>query len=719
MRDLTTGAQNLLSLAHRHRGLVLPCMAAGMVLVLLVPLPPALLDFLLVGNVALAAVILLTTIHVRRPLDLSIFPTLLLMGTLGRLVLNVATTRLILTAGTGRSVDEAQAAAGQVVWAFGSFVTNESLVAGAIVFGIIIVIQFIVVTKGAARVSEVAARFVLDAMPGKQLAIDQDLSAKLIDETTARARRLEVAHEADFYGAMDGAGKFLRGDAVAAVLITFINILGGLYVGMVQCGWGLSETLGLFTRLTIGEGLVMQVPAFLLAVASALLVTRSSARVNLGEEFIGQLTARPAVLVTAGAFLGLLALTPLPTLPLLVCGGALTGLAWLLSRRGGQTPSTEPAFAKPAATATMPDVADLVNVDPLRIEIGYALIKLTDQNPRTPSIGFGQNVRAGAGNNELLDRVASVRRQVAQELGVLVPAVRICDNLRLDAHAYVIKLRGAKIAQGHLHPKLLLAVSDGRTAGRVTGIETSEPICGAPAVWISPDERDRAERLGYMVNTPTSVLGTHLGEVIRSHAADLLTRQQAQALLDALATRCKPMVDEAISRFGVGTIQKTMQLLLHERVSVRDLEAIVEAVCDWSGTGSDAAALSEHVRSRIGRTLCQQYADDKGRLWCVRLDEQLEDELSESAQPVGEQNALLLDGEQSQRLLQAVAPGLDDLRRQGRQGVVLCSPLLRRAVKQAVTGGRMDAAVLSYDEVDAVSVQTLSYVGATDDAQDL
>ena len=721
MRDMTTGAQNLLSLAHRHRGLVLPCMAAGMVLVLLVPLPPALLDFLLVGNVALAAVILLTTIHVRRPLDLSIFPTLLLLGTLGRLVLNVATTRLILTAGTGRSVDEAQAAAGQVVWAFGSFVTNDSLVAGAIVFGIIIVIQFIVITKGAARVSEVAARFVLDAMPGKQLAIDQDLSAKLIDETTARARRLDVAHEADFYGAMDGAGKFLRGDAVAAVLITLINILGGLYVGMVQCGWGLSETLGLFTRLTIGEGLVMQVPAFLLAVASALLVTRSSARTNLGEEFIGQLTARPAVLVTAGAFLGLLALTPLPTLPLLVCGGALTGLAWLLSRRGGQTPQSEHVPTKPASAAPMPDVVDLVNVDPLRIEIGYALIKLTDQNPRTLSSGVDSRAAfgAGAGNNELLDRVAAVRRQVAQELGVLVPAVRICDNLRLDAHAYVIKLRGAKIAQGHLHPKLLLAVSDGRTAGRVTGIETSEPICGAPAVWISPDERDRAERLGYMVNAPTSVLVTHLGEVIRSHAADLLTRQQAQGLLDALATRCKPMVDEAIGRFGVGTIQKTMQLLLHERVSVRDLEAIIEAMCDWSGTGTDAPALSEHVRRRIGRTLCQQYADDKGRLWCVRLDEQLEDELSESAQPVGEQDTLLLDGEQSQRLVQAVAPGLDDLRRQGRQGVVLCSPLLRRAVKQAVTGGRMDAAVLSYDEVDAVSVQTLSYVGATDDAQDV
>ena len=452
----------------------------------LVPLPPMMLDFLLVLNMALAAVVLLTVVSIRRPLDVSVFPTLLLLATLGRLVLNVATTRLILTAGgDGRTAAEANLAAGQIVWGFGSFVTGDSLVVGAIVFGILVVIQFLVVTKGAARVSEVAARFVLDAMPGKQLAVDQELAAKLIDEPQARRRRQEIAREADFYGAMDGAGKFLRGDAMAALLIIMINLLGGMYVGLVQRGWTLDETVWLFTRLTIGEGLAMQVPAFVFAVAAALLVTRSTARVNLGEEFVGQLTSRPAVLVMAAAFLGLLALTRLPTVPLLAVGASLAGLAWLLSgprdagateSAGGTADAGRATGARALAHAALPAPAELVNVDPIRVELGSSLVKLVH----------------GGEQNNLLDRLAEIRKTIAQELGILVPHVRLTDNSALGRHEYAIYLRGAKIAQGQLHPKLLLAVAadESDEADALDGIDAADPVSGAPAVWIHPDGRE-------------------------------------------------------------------------------------------------------------------------------------------------------------------------------------------------------------------------------------
>ena len=739
MRDLPTNLNNALIAAHRRRGLLLPLVAAAMVVVLLVPLPPTMLDVLLVANIALAAVVLLTVVSVRRPLDVSVFPTLLLLATLGRLVLNVATTRLILTAGAGQSAAESHLAAGQVVWGFGSFVTNDSLAVGAIIFGILIVIQFLVVTKGAARVSEVAARFVLDAMPGKQVAVDQELSGRLIDEPQARERRREIAREADFYGAMDGAGKFLRGDAMAALLIIMINLLGGLYVGLVQRGWSLDETVWLFTRLTIGEGLAMQVPAFVLAVAAALLVTRSTARMNLGEEFVAQLTARPAVLVMAAVFLGLLALTRLPTLPLLAVGASLAGLAWLLSgprdqAGGGSAESNDRASAEDRASAAAtaaPTPADLVNVDPIRVELGHSLVKLI-HGP------------AHASRVNLLDRLADLRRDLAQELGILLPNVRLTDHHALGGHAYAMYLRGAKIAHGQLHPKLLLAVAPescdagvspaldwplrntspdgghlrGRDA-RVTdadapdGIDATEPVTGAPAVWIHPDGLERAQAQGWRIVAPADVLTAHLADVIRSRAAELLTRSHLQALLDALHARCPQLVDEALAQAGAGTILKVLQALLRERVSIRDLEMILEALCE-SPADATTERRVELVRTKLGRWLCQPLADNQGRLWCVRLDERFEEELAESA--VEASDEAVLDASQSRRVAEAVGPALEVLRRQGRRGVVLCSPLLRRAVKQAIAVGRTDAAVLSYDEVDAVSVHAMAYVGTGHDA---
>jgi len=709
-RELPTNLSHALVAAHRWRGLLLPLVAVALVVVLLVPLPPAALDVLLVANIALAAVVLLTVVSVRRPLDVSVFPTLLLLATLGRLVLNVATTRLILTAGNGLSAAESHLAAGQVVWGFGSFVTNDSLAVGAIIFGILIVIQFLVVTKGAARVSEVAARFVLDAMPGKQVAVDQELSARLIDEPQARHRRQEIAREADFYGAMDGAGKFLRGDALAALLIVMINLLGGMYVGLVQRGWSLDETVWLFTRLTIGEGLAMQVPAFVLAVAAALLVTRSTAKVNLGEEFVTQLTARPAVLVMAAVFLGLLALTRLPTLPLLVVGASLAGLAWLLSgpRKTGEADGpADSDNPSPTVAAAMPTPAELVNVDPIRVELGRSLVKLVHG-----SASLAATKRSEDGRVNLLDRLADIRRTVAQELGILVPNVRLIDNQALGGHAYTIALRGAKIAQGQLHPKLLLAVADESDERAdndgLDGIDAVEPVSGGAALWIHPDAVERAQRLGWRIVAPADVLMSHVADVIRSRAAELLTRSHLQALLDALRARCPQIVDEALAQAGAGTILKLLQSLLRERVSIRDLEMILEALCE-SPADATMERRVELVRARLGRWLCQPLADDQGQLWCVRFDERFEEELAESA--VEADADAVLDASQSRRVAAAVGPALDALRRQGRRGVVVCSPLLRRAVKQAITVGRTDAAVLSYDEVDAVSVHAMAYVG--------
>jgi len=735
MRDLPTNLHNALVAARRRRGVLLPMLAAALVLVLLVPLPPPVLDVLLAVNIALAAVVLLTVVSVRGPLELSVFPTLLLLATLGRLVLNVATTRLILTAGSdGRSAAEATLDAGQVVWGFGRFVTGDSLVVGAIIFGILIVIQFLVVTKGAARVSEVAARFVLDAMPGKQLAIDQELASKLIDEPQARRRRREIAREADFYGAMDGAGKFLRGDAVAALLIIVINLLGGLYVGLVQRGWAFGETVGLFTRLTIGEGLAMQVPAFVLAVAAALLVTRGSARTNLGEEFVGQLTARPAVLVMAAVFLGLLALTSLPTLPLLAVGAGLAGLAWLLSGPRSGAAESDPRDAddsfdddvpdekhavaaghstSSATSAAAPVPAELVNVDPIRVEIGHSLVKLVN------GVATSTSARPGT----LFDRVADIRWEIAWELGIVVPPVRLIDGDGLGSRAYGVVLRGAKIAQGELHANLLLVVApDDAATGELDssdtldGIETTEPVSGAAAMWIHPVHRERAEMLGWRIVEPADVLAAHLAEVIRSHAAELLTRSHMQGLLDVLAARCPQLVSEALAQAGPGTILKVLQSLLRERVSIRDLEMILEAICDGPADASPVRRV-ELVRAKLGRWISQPLADGQGQLWCVRFDERFEEELAQSALEA-EDAAVALDVSQSRRVVAAVAPALDALRQQGRRGVVVCSPLLRRAVKQAITVGRTDAAVLSYDEVDAVRVHATAYVGIHDDDAD-
>ena len=688
---------------YRHRGLILPVGAILLVLVMLVPLPPVLIDVLLVANIALAAMILLTAIYVSSPLEFSVFPSVLLGATLFRLVLNVATTRLILTAGAGgRSLGEAQTAAGGVIWAFSDFVTTGSLAVGVILFLIIVVVQFVVITRGASRISEVSARFMLDAMPGKQMAIDADVNASLITEEQARSRRTQISREADFYGAMDGASKFVRGDAVAALIITMVNIFGGLYVGMVQYGWGGSQTLSLFTRLTIGDGLVTQIPAFLVSLSAALIVSRSTVRTDLGKEVVRQLTAKPVALGITSAFLAALMLTSLPKVPLLMLSVGLAGLALMLRNRrrsGEYLPSPAPAASEPPAESEPAppavDAEEFPTVDLIRIEIGYALVQMVETSQ----------------GGEVLDRIAALRRQIASEMGLRIPPVRIRDNLHLDPHEYAIYVRGAKVGSAQLFPQQLLALAEETPVGKLVGRETIEPAFGTPAVWIDPDERPRAERLNYTVVEPAGVMMTHLGRIIRFNAAELLSRQHVVQMLGSLKAHHGELVDEIRRTAGIGKVRHILQGLLREAVPIRDLEAILEAILEGQDHANDIGGLLEHVRLVLSRMLSQQYCSEDGKLWCICLDRDAEHELETHLDADGVGAALAVGPELAGKVARAVGDGLTELRSRRRRPVVLCAPRLRAPLRDLIHSAQPDAAVLGYNEINAVEVKAFKRVG--------
>ena len=684
-----------MQLVARHRGLILPVAAAGMIFVVLVPLPPMLMDVLLAANIALAAIILLTTIYVASPLEFSVFPSLLLGVTLFRLVLNVATTRLILTAGAeGRGVAEAQGAAGQVIWSFSEFVTSGSLPVGVILFTILIIIQFVVVTKGAARISEVAARFVLDAMPGKQMSIDADRNGGLVTDAEARQRRRRIDQEADFYGAMDGASKFLRGDAVAAVIITLVNILGGLYVGMVQYGWEFSRTVNLFTRLTIGDGLVAQVPAFIVSVSAALIVSRSTVKTNLGEEIVAQLTSRPIALAITAVFLGALMLTSLPKLPLLLLGVGCSGLAYLLSRRNRDEAEAADATIPQTPAAGDDDIERLLTVEPMQIEIGFALVPLVD-----PDL-----------DGDLVERIGALRRRLAGEVGLVVPPIRISDNLSLSAHEYRIHIRGAKVGGGSLYAKQLLAVAGETAGGDLPGRETVEPAFGSKAFWIAPDQRDEAEAGNYTVVEPVNVLMTHLAETVRRHAADLLGRQQIVRMLAKLRSTCESLVDEVTDRLPTGTIHKVLGALLDEGVGIRDLETILEALGE-AGDDESVEALTQRVRAALGRGLSQRYCGDDGKILCVSLAAELSETLDTYITEDRRGSVVTVPPDLTRRIADAVGDAVTPLRKQGRRPVVVCPPRQRVALRRMLGSAVPDLAVLGYNEIDSVEVHSVRTVG--------
>ena len=702
MADVAAGLPPLVQRIARYRHLIVPLSFLAMLAVLIVPLPPAIMDLLISANISLAIVILLTTLYTMRPLDFSVFPALLLATTLFRLVLNVASTRLILSADAS-SPEDAAAVAGHVIEAFGHFVAGESAIVGVIIFIILVVVQFVVITKGATRMSEVAARFTLDALPGKQMAIDADLSAGLIDETEARDRRDQIMREADFYGAMDGASKFVRGDAIAGLIITMINIVGGFAIGAFEKGWSFQESISIFTMLTIGDGLVSQIPSFVIAVAAGLIVARASDRAPITEEIPRQLASQPIALFMISGSLAALSLTPLPTLPLMVTSICIGGIGWVLhqaDRRGKAIIEAESRAESVAKHSGDAPVEDLLNVDALEIEVGYGLVPLVDTS------------RGG----DLLDRIAMIRRQLAAEIGLVVPPVRIRDNVLVDANGYRIKLRGAVVGSGTVYPNLLMAMDSGLATGPIDGIAGQEPAFGLDALWIEPATKTRAEAMNYTVVDPASVMATHLTELVRKHAHEILSREEVVHLLDQLKTRSPKLVEEVVP--GVvkpGEIQKVLQNLLRERVPMRDLESIIETLGDWAPHTKDIDVLTEYVRNTLRRTISNLHAqtDDDGttRLYCVTLDPEIADLINGYIDRGAAGTTMSIPPKLANQIATAVGSTAEPLLNAGHQLVVLTAPTVRAQLKKILDPHLPTAVVLSYNEiVDDLDVNSMGLV---------
>jgi flagellar biosynthesis protein FlhA len=665
----------------RLQDLILPVGIITSVLVIMIPLPPALMDVLLSANITVAVLVLLTTVFVRTPLEFNIFPSLLLATTLFRLVLNVATTRLILThAGT-----DGLWAAGGVVKAFGEFVAGDKIVVGLIIFAIIVVIQFVVITKGATRVSEVAARFALDGMPGRQMAIDADLNAGTIDEREAQRRRLEITRQADFFGAMDGASKFVRGDAIAGIVITLINIVGGLFIGMIESGMSFTQAADIFTKLTIGDGLVTQVPAFLISLAAGLLVTRSSQDSDLPADFIKQLFSRPQALAVAAGFLGVLMFTHLPRIPLLAIGGACVGLALTITRRENRAAAAVKA-KKQAEAAKHPEerVEDFLAVDPMEVEIGVGLIRLADPK------------RGG----DLLERIQRVRQNVAVDIGVILPKVRIRDNMRLEQNQYRIKIADMVVSEGIVYPGMYLAIDSRMTTGKIHGIAAKDPAFGTPAVWIDAGSREQAEMYGYTVVEPGSVIATHLTETVRKNADEILTRDAAKHLIDELKRTSPAVVEELIPGvMKLPEVQQVLQMLLRESVPIRQLGPILEVLGDYAHRTKDPILLTEYVRHRLARTICTRYRDKDHRLYVITLDPALEDRIRSGFDHNDQGMFIRMSPQAVEAICRMISAEAEKLVTAGHPPIVLVSPQIRAAMKQMTAPHVPQLIVLSYNEI--------------------
>jgi flagellar biosynthesis protein FlhA len=674
----------------RLSGVVLPITILGAILVFVVPVPPVVLDLLLSANITLAVLVLLTTLAIRTPQDFASFPTILLTTTLTRLVLNVASVRLILTRGGEFGLD----AAGGVIRAFGEFVAGDQVMVGAILFSILVVIQFVVITKGATRISEVAARFMLDGLPGRQMAIDADLHAGLIDQHEAHRRREGVYRQADFFGAMDGAGKFVRGDAIAGIVITLVNIGAGLFLGMVNHGMSLGEAINVFTKLTIGDGLVSQVPAFLISLAAGLIVTRSSTESDLGRDLTGQLFGRRAVLALASCFLVLLAFTALPKLPLLTLATALGVGAIFVGGSPSVVEEPEGAAARagvaPGATAPAPEapaserMEDLLHVDPLELEIGYRLIALAD-----PTRG-----------GDLLDRLRTIRHRVARDLGLVVPQVRIRDEIALGPNEYRLKIRGTVVGQGVAYAGRLLAVPPAGLVTRPDGRDGIDPMTGQPAVWIHADGREVAELAGCRILEASAVVAGHFGEIVLGHADELMTREQVGKLLERARATSPTLVDEVVpGLLRAGELQRIVQNLLRERVSIRDVETILETLAVHAVRIQDGDALTELVRVGLARRITEQYRGTDGRLHVVALSRVVDGRLAAAGGQSETRPDAALGADAARSIIRAVAMAVGPLIEAGYPPVVLTSAEARPVLKDLTRADLPRLVVLSQREI--------------------
>ncbi|HEY3829840.1 MAG TPA: flagellar biosynthesis protein FlhA [Solirubrobacteraceae bacterium] len=679
----------------RHTDLLAAIAVVMVVTMLVVPLPAALLDLLITLNISAALTIVVATMYLGKALDFAAFPSLLLLTTMFRLAINVSVTRLILTTGD----------AGSVVKAFGQFVVSGNVVVGLVIFLILVVIQFVVVTNGAGRVAEVGARFTLDAMPGKQMAIDADLNAGLITDEQARNRRKEIAQEADFYGSMDGASKFVKGDAMAAVIITAINLIGGIVVGMLQHHLSFGEATHQFSLLTVGDGLAAQIPALLISVATGIIVTRAASDRDLGSDIANQiLRQRKAPLVAAGAIC-LFALVPgLPKLPFLMIGGIFGAIGW--SVRNGM-PGEEDAesveagvpAALPAGGRSSAEAMERLSVDALELAVGFGLVPLVDDSS------------SGA----LLRRVSMIRRQIAGELGIVIPAVRIHDELGMDSHEYLLKVRGSEIARGRIMPGHLLAMDPGDAVGGLQGIPTTEPAFGLPAVWVHESARAEAESLGYTVVDAESMIVTHLTETIRSHAAELLTRQDVKALLDQLKETNAAVVEEVVPEvLSLGEIQRVLQALLSEGVAVRDLGTIMEAIGDKARITRDTGLLTEYARQALGRAITAPHLDERLCLRAITLDPAIEQEVATSITQTTDGEYLAIDPPRAQAIVGALRAQVEHATAQGGRGaVLLCSARVRRHLRRLIAQAQPHLPVCSYNEIaPGVNVETIGVIHA-------
>ncbi|MED4164378.1 flagellar biosynthesis protein FlhA [Halalkalibacterium halodurans] len=673
----------------RARDLAVLLSVILIVIMLIIPLPPAMLDFLIITNISLAILIILVAMNTKEPLQFSIFPTLLLLVTLFRLGLNVSTTRSIL--GNGE--------AGNVIDTFGNFVIGGNPLVGFVVFLILIIIQFIVITKGAERVSEVGARFTLDAMPGKQMSIDADLNAGMISDIEAKERREKIEKEADFYGAMDGASKFVKGDAIAGIVIVIINIIFGLVIGMMQMGMSLSDSANHFTLLTVGDGLVSQIPALIISTATGIIVTRAASDGNLGQDITKQLLAYPKMLyVASGTILALGLLTPISLIVTSIIAGVLAFGGYHLSQ-GEQKQlaeeEKEEASDENEDLKSPESVVNLLQIDPIEFEFGYGLIPLADTNQ----------------GGDLLDRVVMIRRQMALELGMVVPVIRIRDNIQLQPNEYTIKIKGNEVAKGELLLDHYMAMSPGVEDESVVGIETVEPAFGLPALWISEEMKEQAELSGYTVVDPPSVVSTHLTEVIKRHAHELIGRQETKQLVDHLKEAYPALVEEVTNTLSIGEIQKVLTNLLKEHISIRNLPAIFETIADYGQMTKDMDLLTEYVRQSLSRQISKQFAQQGEPLYVVTLSGMVEKMIADGVQQTEHGNFVSIDPDQSQKIIEAAAQEADRLSQMGQPPVILCSPAVRMYVRQLLERYLPQVPILSYNELEAnVEVQSVGVV---------
>ncbi|HEY1790552.1 MAG TPA: flagellar biosynthesis protein FlhA [Verrucomicrobiae bacterium] len=677
----------------RYGDLWLVVALLGTILLLILPVPPAILDLLLTCSISISLLTLLVILYLRTPAEFTGFPTLLLFITLYRLGLNVAATRLILLNGY----------AGHIIQAFGNFVVQGNYVVGLVVFLILVLINFIVITKGAGRIAEVAARFTLDALPGKQMAIDAELNAGLINEAEARGRRRALEEESDFYGAMDGASKFVRGDAIAAILITLINIIGGFAVGIVQKGMTVSEALQHFTILSIGDGLVSQVPALVTSTAAGILITRATARNDLGRELSRQLLLYPKALTILSVMLVVLSIVPgLPTLPFLTLA-IITGLLSYSIHRHGTPELGQPALAttggtygkpgdgKAAAKTAGPEKAsdkleNLLTLDTLQIELGYALVTLADTKK----------------GGDLLDRVTGVRRNFAQEMGMLIPPIRLRDNLQLGTNEYRFLLKGNPVAQGQIMPGHWLAMNATHSKTALKGIPTVEPVYQLPATWVTSVDRKSAEVSGFTVVDAPSVLVTHLSETVRRRCHEILTRQDVQALLDNLKQTNPAVVNELIpAQLSIGQVQRILQNLLAEGISIRNLAGILEKVGDYAAATKNPDELSEYARRALGSQITKPFQTEHGALRAITIDPRLEQQLTQGVRQSLSETALIIEPRLARHIIETLSKFVQQMISAGQQPVVLCAPQLRLAFRRFFENSFTDLAVLSYSEIPA------------------